>query len=290
MFLGSDMKELTIEITNNCANGCVHCSSRAFYEHNEPEVDEETRQYKKVYKLRKPEVIKVLEENPDFDKVRFSGGEPFMHPLILEFLREAKKRGKFVNVLTSGVFHWAEGIHPGLILASKPFVDSITLSLFGNEWNHAKVTGNSESYRCLDETVSQIIEARIPFSFNYVALQHYLDGLDEVFEYASRKRTDYCKPSIGILRFVRQGNASNRDYLSLSEEQIDRVKQIALKFSKKYDVEVGFGCSFAKTACRAGAEKRVYTYRGKYIGCSALKDSDGKRNISSNEFACAERW
>ena len=286
----NDMKELTIEVTNNCANKCIHCSSCALFECDLQGLDEERGKSEQIFKLTKPEIIKILDENPGFDKVRFSGGEPFMHPILLELLKEAKRRGKYVEVLTSGNFYnRSEPL--ALISTARIFLDKIGISLYGGRKIHDTITRTEGSFDCLDETINRILAERIYFAFNFTAMSKNKDFLEEAFIYAQSKKSNYCNPGINFSRLINQGFASGERSLFLSEEQIDEIVVLSQKFSKQYDVPISFGCSFAKTSCCAGSGKRVFTYERKYFDCSSLKDANkDPSNLFLYKFLCQERW
>jgi MoaA/NifB/PqqE/SkfB family radical SAM enzyme len=253
-------------------------------------LDEERGKSEQIFQLFKPDIIKTLDENPDFKKVRFSGGEPFMHPLLLEFLREAKRRGKYTEVLTSGNFY-NKSEPLALISASKKFVDKIGISLYGGREIQGAITRNEESFDCLDETVNKILAEKINFSFNFVAMSKNKDSLEEVFRYVHSKKNNYCNPGINILRIINQGFALGEDSLFLLESQINEIAFLSKEFSKQYKVPVSLGCSFARTSCNAGKGKRVFTYNREYFDCSALKDIEvDSGKITENRLLCQERW
>lgn len=82
-------KELTLEITSQCTLNCAWCSSSAT-----PEGEH----------LPLSTIFKTLRDMQPFCKtVRFSGGEPLLHPQLREFLVEAKEfMGYRVLLLTNG--------------------------------------------------------------------------------------------------------------------------------------------------------------------------------------------
>lgn len=87
------MKELTLEITGKCTQVCPWCSSGATPK-GKHMADE------KVYSLLK-------EYRIECDVVRFSGGEPTLHPELGGFLWYAKERlGYRTILLTNGVKHF----------------------------------------------------------------------------------------------------------------------------------------------------------------------------------------
>jgi MoaA/NifB/PqqE/SkfB family radical SAM enzyme len=280
--------ELTIEVTNNCGNRCVHCSSCALYEYDLQGEDSARGKNEQIFSLTKPDVVKVLDENPQFDKVRFSGGEPFMHPLLLEFLREAKKRTKTTEVLSSGVYYRDRHLPSLLTLCGKSLIDKIGFSIYGSKETHNEITQNEFSFDSLQETLQETIEERIPFSFNFVCMKKNISQLENVFEYANNWRIGTFVPRINFLRLIKQGNCEVSDSLALDKSQITGLINKASTLAEKYSVPILFGCSLAETSCNAGKGKRVFTYKKEYIDCSALKYGETSFNVS--RFRCAERW
>lgn len=82
------MKELTLEITGKCDVGCPWCSSDA-----------------KPVGVHMPMVMveSLLKRyRSECDVVRFSGGEPTLHPKLTQFCSLAKELGYYVVLLTNG--------------------------------------------------------------------------------------------------------------------------------------------------------------------------------------------
>ncbi|MBS3091270.1 4Fe-4S cluster-binding domain-containing protein [Candidatus Pacearchaeota archaeon] len=268
------MKELTIEVTNQCCLCCVHCSTRAGRDFEDDLVF-----------LPRRKVKEVLYRFADFEKIRFSGGEPFIRPGIINIFHDAKTRGKFVEVLTSGYF-WGQPIPEDLIRKCKAFVDLISFSIYGDEWVHQNVT-REYSLKCLDKSVDRVISHKIPFGFNFVALKKSIPGLEYVMQYVGKRASEvkYYVPSLRILRFIQQGYGEGRADQAINEDEIERVKEMAKSFAEKYHVDLKIGCSFAEQGCTQGEGKAVVTAKGEYLNCSALKYGS-----LQGPFACREKW
>jgi len=267
------MKELTIEVTNMCANHCKHCSTRAVLQED-------------AIFISRSKVREALDRFRDFEKVRFSGGEPFMHPGILNLFGEAKRRGRKVEVLTSGSV-WGRPIPEATIKKSKELVDHFAFSLYGgDEQTHFQIV-REFSFTALHESVGTVISNQIPFSFNFVAMNSSLLGLRPALEYAKKRasETGYCTPPFRILRFIKQGDGKGKDHESLNEKQIKRIMDYCNDAAAKLAMDIKFGCSFSKTGCTEGLGKAVLTVNGDYISCSALK-----YGAKTGQFACKERW
>ncbi|MEM2021606.1 MAG: radical SAM protein [Zestosphaera sp.] len=94
-YAGGNPKELMVEITTACNYSCLHCFRNTMSNHDfNKEMDAEI--FKTLLK-------QALEAN--VEKLSFSGwGEPLTHPLILDYVSEAKKRGLKVLLNTNGFF------------------------------------------------------------------------------------------------------------------------------------------------------------------------------------------
>ena len=82
------MKELTLEITNRCYQNCPWCSSSSIP--NGEHVDDRVFSFLKAY-------------SDECDVVRFSGGEPTLHPRLPFFLKYADELGYEIVLMTNGL-------------------------------------------------------------------------------------------------------------------------------------------------------------------------------------------
>jgi len=208
-----------------------------------------------------------------------------MRPGIINLLHDAKKRDRFVEVLTSG--RCAGGPIPEMLIKQcKGLVNNMVFSMYGNDETHFRVNRQVEGYACMDPSVETTIEQRIPFSFVFVAMQPSLAGLEDAFKYVSQRNVDFCTPVLNVFRYIHQGNGVNPECrLALTEDEIKRVRDDCLRLAETYHVKLALGCSLAEEGCNAGIEKMVVTYTGQRFPCSALKFSE-----LSGQFACSERW
>ena len=94
------MKELTIEITDNCMLRCLQCSSNA-------------RPDKSKY-MTLSEINEILKKFKDFESVRLSGGEPFQHPNLTEIIRFIKSRDRKITIMSCGLTNVDNDYYEGL--------------------------------------------------------------------------------------------------------------------------------------------------------------------------------
>jgi len=79
-------------LTTNCNMGCVFCGAWNQEDHNKH------ISYEKVYK--------ILDDlsAANYKYLNLTGGEPFLHKHILDFVDYAVERGFYVNIPTNGLF------------------------------------------------------------------------------------------------------------------------------------------------------------------------------------------
>ncbi len=262
------MKDLTIEITERCSLNCLHCST------NSSPI--------KSNFLREKQLLKYLQEFQEFNHLRFSGGEPFEHPLIADLAKKVKQENKELEILTSGVFY--ESPIPNSLLEDiKPSVDRIIFSIYGSEKIHNNITRHN-SFSYLDESVERTIKQKIPIYFQTIAMKSNQQEIENIIEYINNKKskTDYCNIGLHILRFIKQGRATQADE-ALTRQKLDKLILDATELSEKSKVRVSFGCSLKEENCVQG--KAVITTRGEKTTCSALKYGSEQK-----PYACKERW
>lgn len=91
------LKEITIEITQQCPNYCIHCSSMSSLSKNH---------------MMPLEKVKELIDDVDIlgcEQISFSGGEPFLHKDLVKMVAYAYRKGMRVAVYTSGIYNDSKG-------------------------------------------------------------------------------------------------------------------------------------------------------------------------------------
>jgi MoaA/NifB/PqqE/SkfB family radical SAM enzyme len=278
------MKTLTVEITDICPLICQHCSTYGAWDREDISIPIE-------------KFIQILEGSPHYKRVRLSGGEPFMHPEIITFAREAKLRERRVEILTCGVYRKGNDYQPipeKIIQECRGLVDNIKFSLHGSKKTHEKVVGIPEIFQYLDGTIDRTIAAGLSFSFGLVPLKTNKRDLEGAIEYASRKagEQNYCVPELYLLRYVKQGgrqydipNITER--LALTPEENQQIIEQGRQLGQRYGIPVVPTCSMLEINCIAGKGKKVITVYGDTCDCSALKWNPEKTN--KGKVACKER-
>src|SRR6266550_3547208 len=98
------LQEMCLQLTNACPLRCAHCSTRG----GVPYSDE----------LSTAEIVTLLSDFSDLGGrvLELSGGEPLVHPLIVQIARVGRSLGLEVRLYSSG----AVGYSDGAAVASRP--------------------------------------------------------------------------------------------------------------------------------------------------------------------------
>lgn len=275
------MKNLTIEITDKCPFYCKHCSTYGSWDRED-------------ILMQKEEFIRILENYPEFKDIRLSGGEPFMHPEIIDFKDEIISREREVEILTCGVYRKENTDYsiPEELIKKCRNIKTINFSIHGSEKIHEEVVQRKNIFHFIDESINRVIKARIPFSFGFVPLRTNYKDLEGAVSYIAKKskKQDYCQPKLFLLRYVKQGSnhyiddePKIREELSLSHEENNQILEESKILQAKYKIPIVATCSMLESGCTAGTNKKVITVYGEVCDCSALKWNNFNRE---NDVKC----
>lgn len=279
--------ELTIEITNECKNNCIHCSSNA------------TSDARKIMHLPVDVAVKAVKEvRPG--KVILSGGEPFLHPDLDSMIREIKPLCSTLAINTSAAFKFDNDHAP----RSLHLVDEFYVSIFG--YNNDEVTRNSTweySGKPLFFAMILNMYSENKACFNVVVL--FKDQANDIASIAY-----HTMVPVHVMKLVRHGRATGLDTLSVKDQlaiatdiidQLDPSRIDArippfliddghdpLSFSiikdevkrrlEKIHPRCKISHSLKDGKCRA-PEKRTLLVDGRLIGCVAGKGIDERAGI-----------
>jgi MoaA/NifB/PqqE/SkfB family radical SAM enzyme len=274
------MKELTLEITNNCSLNCIQCSTQAG-----PNRDI-------FFDLDK--IDKITDKYFDFNIIRLSGGEPFDHPKIDKICKLIKQKGKIVQILSCGVYY-NEPLPLNFLKEIKNDVDEIIFSYHGYLDTHEKIVTSKKDYLnyppywdMLCDSIDHVTMAQIPYSFETVLMKENFPKLEEIATNMSafgigKMFNGFGEENINwhILKFVKQGRGKLNQNQALNKNQIQTLPNLIKKFKQIYpNINITYSNSFEGKKCDCGSEKAVYTCYDEQIPCSALKNCNYRGKFS----------
>ena len=278
------MKELTLEITNNCFLNCIQCSTKA-------------NPKGKIY-FSLEQVASYLDRFTDFDVVRLSGGEPFQHPQLRDIVRIIHKQNKKVQILSCGVKNGRE-ISEKEMSSVKKYIDEIIFSMHGDDPLHDQIVTSDEFWLrhppywdMVSDSADNALMNGINVSFQTVLMQANYSQLESIAHCLDS--LSYCRKvncSIDkntkwhILRFVKQGRGEENSAQALNPEQLKDLPNVLKELSERYKVSITYSNSFAQDQCDCGSQKAVVTVDQEIIPCSALKYNPKNKG----KFGCKYR-
>ena len=275
--------DLFVEITNLCAQGCVHCSSCAG-----PHIAD---------KIPFSSLCSLVEQALPLGLKRFtlSGGEPLLHSDVIPFLKFLQEKRVDANIYTCGVYVSPEKrLEPIADAMIQAFVSSsvkrVIFSLQGGTARvHENVSGIRGSFDTTCKSIKKVCDADIPVELHFVPMRLNVDDIDKVIRYASAQGIQ----KVSLLRLVPQGRCSEN--LMLSYEQKKQLYEHVVALRMRYphiEIRMGapFNCiSLAGAHCTAAQNKLLISAKGEIFPCEAFKFLRGTRP-TIYEHTLAEIW
>lgn len=291
-----NLDEITIEITQKCPNRCIYCSS-----FSGPDMSEG---------LDYATVCRVINEAKSLGvkRINVSGGEPFLHPNIVEIVDQIYSIGLKAFIYSSGIyfadnnstsipeyiFRSIVGKIEGLIINYETIDPTLYATIMGT------VPGN---HTYLSESIRRAISWGIPVEAHFVPMRCNFRQIPAVME----ELIAMGVRKISILRLVRQGRATTHgDLIDFSTEDHAELVQVLRDCKKQYRGAIRIGMPLVKgrPICYTGTSKLDVRYDGFVFPCEAFKDGmmdiegDVPRNVknasleeiySSSSYLCRIR-
>jgi len=216
------LEHIDIELTRECNNYCIHCSTGITQKGDELS----TIEIKMLLKSAKCLGLK---------KVGFTGGEPFLQPQKLyDLLKYTRKLGLPTHIHTNGRL-----LNENNVAFVKKYGSEVTISLFGSSpKTHDLITTINGSF---DETIKglrTLIKADVSVSVYIVPMKTNLKEISNLVAMVQRKG---CK-KVRILSLSPTGRALDKyDELQLANEDMAQLNTTLGKLMKKNTVEITAG-------------------------------------------------
>ena len=224
------IKDLCFEIIQRCPNNCIFCSSKSNFQKDNI-IDFATIK----------RTIDFFVANGGIKEISFSGGEPLLHPKILEIIKFCHDKGIYTTLYTSGVVvngasELSNNRHFHKILEqynSRQFSE-ITLGLFSklkdagldkvvfdmqaaevDEYN--MLMGTKNNFPSLLRSMLNVSKCELETSIHFVPNKLNVRQFKDIFELAEIAGID----EVRVLKFVPQGRGrDNKGILQLTSEEL----------------------------------------------------------------------
>ena len=260
------LSEISIEILQRCPNRCIYCSS-----HSNPQATH----------IIPFEIIKnVIDDAKSLGckTVCLSGGEPFLHPHILNIISYIAKLQLTCYVYTSGIYMKDE-VYSSLpneyIEAIRGMVDKVIFNVEADSSTlYDKIMGTDVGgFDMMKKSINDCVSSGLVVETHVVPMQVNFKHLKSIFEMCYQLGVS----KVSILRLVLQGRAlENLSLVKLTGEDNREVTKLikALKEAYKGKVRIGlpYSDSNCRIYCKAASDKINVRYDGNVYPCEVFKD------------------
>ena len=258
------LNEITIEVTQQCPNHCIYCSSLS--------------DMKKTERLNYSTIIQVVDDAVALGAktVSLSGGEPFLREDIVEIVDYIQCKGLKLRLYSSGIYSDG-GIHTSiptkLLEAVKDKIDALIFNYEAIDAElYATIMGTEAvNLAVLDETIHRAIALGIPVEAHLVPMHCNYHQIPDVLS----KLYSIGVKNVSLLRLVPQGRVlENKELVEMSVEEQEELKKIMAKCQETYQGKIRLGLPFSakRAACGTGSIKLTVRYDGYVFPCEAFKD------------------
>jgi len=266
--------ELCLEVTSRCLMHCLQCSTTALGKE------------KMAEELTFDEICSLIS---DFDVLggtilEISGGEPILHPYLLEIVSFAKEKGIEVRLYTCGVSYQGtyEPLGGGFLKKLRNRgLDKIIFNLQGAKSEvHDPITRRPGSFIAVCESIKRAKRVGFWVGTHFVPMKPNAESFGNVLELAR----DLAIDEVALLRFVPQGRGkANEARLKLRKDKLwtflGEVVDLRRKFQNKPRIRTGCPLDFVGfidttielCSCEAGLSTCTINPRGDVIPCPAFK-------------------
>lgn len=255
-------QSLHIDITNRCPLNCVAC-----YKTPGETVNISYHQWQQL--ISEAEQLKVFQ-------IAIGGGEPMIHPDIVQFIKHVAQTEMSATITTSGF-----GLNAELLdKLIENGLNHIQISLNGSTKAVNKLS--RDGYQYAIDALKLLSHTNLSYGVNWVARKSNLSDFEALIELAKQ----YKAENVNILRYKPSPNENYKnetlgpnDFLTLTRK-IKQVRGIKLKTDSAYSnllIHINQG-KVSKNTCGCGAGKTFMAISpdGSFKPCSHLSLSDDK--------------
>lgn len=260
------LSEISIEILQRCPNRCIYCSS-----HSNPQATH----------IIPFEIIKnVIDDAKSLGckTVCLSGGEPFLHPHILNIISYIAKLQLTCYVYTSGIYMKDE-VYSSLpneyIEAIRGMVDKVIFNVEADSSTlYDKIMGTDVGgFDMMKKSINDCVSSGLVVETHVVPMQVNFKHLKSIFEMCYQLGVS----KVSILRLVLQGRAlENLSLVKLTGEDSWEVTKLIKALNESYKGKVRIGLPYSDSNCRiyckAASDKVNVRYDGNVYPCEVFKD------------------
>ena len=260
------LNEISVEIIRKCPNNCLHCSSISNCKREEIMP---ISKFKEIVNDAKALGAKVI---------CLSGGEPFIHPDIIDMIKYVYENNLESYVYTSGIAFDKHGNYSSIPLSILDEISSYVTKLIfnieaGTEETYNRIMGTKGCYKKMQQSIIAANERNILTEAHFVPMKLNLYEIDKVIELCC----NYGVSKLSFLRLVVHGRAKeNENVIALSNEENIILKNKLEEIENNTEISIRIGVPLSDgdscKKCEAANGKLNIRYDGFVFPCEVFKN------------------
>lgn len=279
------LKEVSIEIIRKCPNCCMHCSSMSH------------KQCKEIMPYNK--FIEVISDASRLGTktICLSGGEPFLHPDIVDMVKSVSNYGMDCYVYTSGIvmdaFSQSISLSTDMLKQISRYITKLIFNIeAGTESTYDRIMGTHHCFEIMQQSAIHAAEAGICTEAHFVPMALNVDEIDSVISLCEKLQIS----KLSFLRLVLHGRAKqNRNVLALTDEKIKALKNHLYDLQAKSNISIRIGVPLSLNTschkCEAANGKLNIKYDGEVYPCEVFKNYSMEKSLGDlkpdNIYQCS---
>lgn len=249
------MKEIKIEVTQNCYHMCIHCSS-----------DAKVKEYRNLDIAFVKELLKEAKEL-GMESVVFTGGEATLYQHLDEAIKYAKELDYYIKLYTM-----CNPINDNL--QKLKHLNNLGLDEIIYSTSFSLAQDDNINFSLLKNFFSQILDlTNLKLGIHHVITNKTLDDLDpslNLFLSLPNSQTTH----FSILRYIPHGRGD--ETLLIDENKLKELKDYLEDKYLKYPNKIRLGSPWnilgiTHTECNAALENMIVGFDGNVYPCDAMK-------------------
>ena len=260
------LREISIEILRKCPNRCVHCSSLS------DEQCSEMLEYEKF--------VSIVTDAASLgaNTICLSGGEPFLHPQIIDMIAFTSSLGLQTYIYTSGIifneYNQRASLNTDVLRAISNGVTKLIFNIeAAKSSTYDKIMGTTGCFDKMKQSISDTHSFAITTEAHFVPMKLNIGEIEDVIGLC--KELNISK--LSFLRLVLHGRAQeNEALIALSDDDLAKLKIVLEKLEEQSDVNIRIGVPLSTDKschkCEAANGKLNIKYDGNVFPCEVFKN------------------